>query len=149
MTGWRLGWIVLPPDLVRPVDKLASNFYISAPTVSQVAAITALDCDEELQENLHRYARNREILLDGLPKAGFKELAPSDGAFYVYADVRHITPHAGEFCKDMLESTGVAATPGMDFDPEDGHHFVRFSYCGSTEATQEAVKRLQQWMSAN
>mmetsp|Transcript_33962 Transcript_33962/g.86838 ORF Transcript_33962/g.86838 Transcript_33962/m.86838 type:complete len:401 (-) Transcript_33962:100-1302(-) len=148
MTGWRLGWMVLPPDLVRPVDKLAQNMYISAPTVSQIAAITAFDCDEELQKNLVRYAKNREVLLQELPKAGFKQLAPSDGAFYIYADVRDLTDHAGEFCKDMLQSTGVAATPGMDFDPEEGHHFVRFSYCGSEHDTVEAVKRLQEWMAA-
>mmetsp|Transcript_33952 Transcript_33952/g.96204 ORF Transcript_33952/g.96204 Transcript_33952/m.96204 type:complete len:210 (-) Transcript_33952:385-1014(-) len=146
MTGWRLGWMVLPPDLVRPVDKLAQNMYINAPTISQIAAEKAFDCDEELGRNVERYAANRELLLQGLPSAGFRELAPSDGAFYIYADVRHLTSHSGEFCKEMLLHTGVAATPGMDFDPQEGHKFVRFSYCGSTEDTKEAVRRLRQWL---
>jgi aspartate/methionine/tyrosine aminotransferase len=146
MTGWRLGWAVLPEDLVRPVERLTQNLFISPPTLSQYAAMAAFDCGEELDANVARYARNREMLLRELPKAGFDRLAPADGAFYIYADVRRLTNDAVSFCAEMLHDTGVAATPGNDFDPVDGHSYVRFSFAGSTQEMGEAAKRLQAWL---
>jgi len=145
MTGWRLGWMVVPADMIRPLECLAQNMFISAPTLSQYAGLFAMDCDDELQANVARYARNRELLLAELPKAGFDRLAPADGAFYLYADVAHLTNDSQEFCRRMLAETGVAATPGLDFDAEQGHRFVRFSFAGSTEDMAEAARQLQAW----
>jgi aspartate/methionine/tyrosine aminotransferase len=145
MTGWRLGWMVLPPDLVRPAECLAQNLYISPPSLSQHAAVAAFDCHEELRANVARYARNRALLLEMLPRAGFTRIAPSDGAFYLYAGVDHLTPDSHDFCKRMLEETGVAATPGTDFDPELGHRFVRFSFAGSAGDMRLAADRLIAW----
>ena len=142
MTGWRLGWMVLPEDMLQPVERLASNLFISAPSLAQHAAIAAFDCREELDGNVTRYARNRELLLAELPKAGLDKFGPADGAFYIYADVRKFTNDALDFCARMLEQTGIAATPGNDFDPVDGGSFVRFSFAGSTEDIAEACKRL-------
>ena len=143
MTGWRLGWLVLPRDMVRPVDCLTQNLVISPPTLSQHAGIAVFDCDDELQANVARYARNREVLLDGLPSAGFDRLAPADGAFYLYADVAHMTNDSLAFCRRMLAETGVAATPGVDFDDAEGDRFVRFSFAGGTEDMEKAVAALQ------
>ncbi|GAB6052353.1 aminotransferase class I/II-fold pyridoxal phosphate-dependent enzyme [Magnetospira thiophila] len=145
MTGWRLGWIVLPEDMLRPVECLAQNLFISPPSLSQYAAIHAFECHDELRANVARYARNRDILLNGLPKAGFTELAPSDGAFYVYADISALTDDSPGFCRRMLDETGVAATPGTDFDPRRGHRFMRFSYAGSCEDMQAAMVALAAW----
>ena len=145
MTGWRLGWMVVPEDLLRAVESLAQNFFISPPTLSQRAAVAAFDCHAELAENVARYARNRALLLAELPKAGFGSLAPADGAFYLYADVSHMTNDSQEFCRRMLDETGVAATSGVDFDPERGNAFVRFSFSGSTADMAEAARRLQAW----
>lgn len=145
MTGWRLGWMVLPPELVRPVECLAQNLFISAPTLSQVAAVAAFGCTEELDAHVARYARNRALLLDELPKAGFTKLAPADGAFYIYADVSDMTGDSEAFCRRLLEDTGVAATPGIDFDPARGRHFMRFSFAGSEEVIAEAARRLREW----
>ncbi len=145
MTGWRLGWMVLPDDLVRPVECLAQNMFISAPTLSQFAAVKAFECDDELQANVARYTRNRALLLEELPKAGFNDLAPADGAFYLYADIAHISDDAQALCRTMLDETGVVATPGLDFDPELGHRFIRFSFAGSTEDMAEAARRLIAW----
>lgn len=147
MTGWRLGWLVVPEDMVRPIECLAQNLFISAPTLSQHAGIAVFDCEEELEANVRRYARNREILLDGLPAAGFDRLAPADGAFYLYADVAHRTNDSLSFCKRMLAETGVAATPGVDFDEAEGDRYVRFSFAGSTEDMQRAVAALKNWRS--
>ncbi|MEE8544854.1 MAG: aminotransferase class I/II-fold pyridoxal phosphate-dependent enzyme, partial [Alphaproteobacteria bacterium] len=116
MTGWRLGWLVLPEELVRPVERLAQNLFISSPTVAQIAAVEAFDCAEELDANVARYAQNRALLLAQLPKAGFDKLAPADGAFYLFADVGRLTNDSQAFCRRMLEETGVATTPGVDFD---------------------------------
>ena len=146
MTGWRLGWMVLPEDMLRPVERLAQNLFISAPSLAQHAAVAAFDCGDELDANVERYARNRELLLRELPKAGLDQLAPADGAFYIYADVRKFTNDAVAFCAKMLDQTGVAATPGNDFDPVDGASFVRFSFAGSTEDMSEASRRLQDWL---
>ena len=145
MTGWRLGWMVAPEDLLRSIESLAQNLFISPPTLSQLAAIAAFDCHEELQANVERYAANRALLLEALPKAGFGTLAPADGAFYIYADVSHMTNDSQDFCRRMLEETGVAATSGVDFDPLRGNAHVRFSFSGSTEDMAEAAKRLRAW----
>ncbi|MBB4287808.1 pyridoxal phosphate-dependent aminotransferase [Roseospira goensis] len=145
MTGWRLGWLVAPPDMIRPLECLAQNMFISAPTLSQYAGLYAMDCTEELEANVARYAANRALLLEALPAAGFDRLAPADGAFYLYADVSRLTNDSPDFCRRMLAETGVAATPGLDFDAAQGHRFVRFSFAGSTEDMAEAARRLQAW----
>ncbi len=145
MTGWRLGWMVVPEDLLRPIESLAQNLFISPPTLSQRAALATFDCYDELDANVARYARNRNLLLEALPKAGFDRLAPADGAFYIYADVSAMTNDSEDFCRRMLQELGVAATPGIDFDPGRGNAFVRFSFAGSTEDMAEAARRLQDW----
>ncbi len=145
MTGWRIGWLVVPQDLVRSVERLLQNLFISTPTLSQIAAMAAFDCHEELRENVAAYARNRQVLLDGLPAAGFDKIAPVDGAFYIYADVGNLTNDSTQFCHLMLREAGVAATPGIDFDPFRGNRFVRFCFSGSNEDTQKAVERLVGW----
>lgn len=146
MTGWRVGWIVVPEKLIRPVERLAQNLFISPPAVSQIAALAALEAGEELQSNLDVYRANRDLLLAGLPKAGLNRLAPADGAFYIYADVSQYTANAAEFCAKMLDETGIAATPGTDFDPQRGAHFIRFSFAGSESTITEAIERLQTWL---
>ncbi len=146
MTGWRLGWIVVPKDLVRAVECLAQNLFISPPSLSQHAAIAAFDCTGELDANVARYATSRELLLEALPRAGLDRLAPADGAFYIYADVGHLTDDSQEFCRRMLAETGVAATPGVDFDPGRGHGTVRFSFSGPTEDMAAAADRLYDWL---
>jgi aspartate/methionine/tyrosine aminotransferase len=145
MTGWRLGWMVLPEDLRRPVECLGQNFFVSAPTLSQFAGEAAFDCRAELDSYVAAYARNRALLLRDLPQAGFDKLAPADGAFYLYADVTHLTNDSDAFCKRMLAETGVATTPGIDFDPERGNCFVRFSFAGPEAEIAGAVERLRGW----
>lgn len=145
MTGWRLGWMVVPADLVRSVECLQQNLFISAPTLSQVAAIAAFDCGDELDARVAVYARNRDILLNELPAAGFDRLAPSDGAFYIYADIAHLTDDSVGFCRRLLAETGVAATPGVDFDPLAGARAMRFSFAGSPQDMAEAARRLKLW----
>lgn len=142
MTGWRIGWIVLPPDLIRSVECLAQNHYISPPTLSQWAAYHVFDAKEELDANVARYAENRSVLLDGLPGAGLGNLAPSDGAFYLFADVSDLTPDSTAFCRQMLNEAGVAVTPGQDFDPLEGHKSLRISFAGSTADMKAAVDRI-------
>ncbi|MDP6803974.1 MAG: aminotransferase class I/II-fold pyridoxal phosphate-dependent enzyme [Rhodospirillales bacterium] len=146
MTGWRLGWMVVPPDLTRPVECLAQNLFISPPTLSQIAAVAAFDCKDELDGHVNRYGRNRALLLEALPKAGFSRLASADGAFYFYADVGDMTNDSHAFCRRMLAATDVAATPGVDFDPGRGHQFVRFSFSGATDEIAEAAARLHDWL---
>jgi len=145
MTGWRLGWMVVPCDLHRAVECLAQNLFISPPAISQHAGMAAFDCSEELEANVRHYARNRALLLDKLPKAGFTRLAPAEGAFYIYADVSELTDCATEFCRRMLAEVGVAATPGVDFDPTRGDRFVRFSFAGSEAEVSEAADKLLTW----
>ncbi len=145
MTGWRLGWLGLPPDLMRPVERLAQNLFISPPAVSQAAGLGAFDAMEELDVNVRRYAENRALLLDELPKAGFTKLTVPDGAFYLYADVADFTANSLDFSKRMLAETGIAATPGLDFDPARGAHFMRFSFAGATADMAEAARRLKAW----
>ncbi len=145
MTGWRIGWMVVPEELVRPMERLAQNLYICAPALSQYAAIAAFECTDELEANKAVYQSNRDLLLEELPKAGFTDILPADGAFYLYADVRHMTNDSAAFAKAMLEETGVAATPGIDFDTGRGDHYLRFCYSGTTERMQEAARRLRDW----
>ncbi len=146
MTGWRLGWMVVPEDLFRTVECLTQNLFISPPTLSQHAAVAAFDCAEELDANVARYAASRDLLLEALPKAGLDRLAPADGAFYIYADVRHLTNDSEAFCRRMLAETGIAATPGVDFDTRRGHGTVRFSFAGPTEDMAAAADRLYDWL---
>ena len=146
MTGWRLGWMVLPEDLLRPVECLAQNLFISPPTLSQLGGLAAFEAREVLEGYVANYARNRAFLLQALPAAGFDRLAPADGAFYLYADVGHLTNDSEAFCRRMLAETGVATTPGPDFDPERGHRFLRFSFAGPEAVMQEAATRLQTWL---
>ena len=146
MTGWRIGWMIVPPGLLRTVERLAQNLYISAPTLSQHAAIAAFDAIDEMESIKAVYARNRELLLEELPRAGFTEFLPADGAFYLYADVRHLTNDSTAFAQRMLRETGVAATPGVDFDVARGNRFLRFSYAGRTDDMSEAARRLRVWL---
>ncbi len=146
MTGWRLGWMIAPPEMLRSIECLTQNFFISPPTLSQVAALAVFDCCDELDANVRRYAENRELLLAELPKAGLTDFAPADGAFYIYADVRHLTNDSQEFCRKVLAETGVAITPGVDFDRERGSGYVRFSFAGATDDMAEAAGRLKTYL---
>lgn len=146
MTGWRIGWIVVPERLVRPVERLAQNLYISAPYLSQVAALAAFEAQDELEAVRAGYAANRALLLQELPGLGIRDMHPVDGAFYIYADVAHLTDDAQAFCARLLDEAGVAATPGLDFDPFEGRHHVRLSFAGSHETCREAVRRLRAWL---
>lgn len=145
MTGWRLGWMVVPEDMIRAVECLAQNLFISPPAISQAAAVAAFDCADELEANVARYTANREFLLDALPKAGYERMAPADGAFYIYADVAELTNDSQDFCRRMLAEAGVAVTPGLDFDPQRGHAWVRFSFAGTLEDMEEGARRLMAW----
>jgi aspartate/methionine/tyrosine aminotransferase len=145
MTGWRVGWLVLPEELERPVECLAQNLFISAPHVAQVAAEAAFDGAEELETNVARYRRSRDLLLQALPGGGFSRLSPAEGAFYLYADVSDRTNDSQAFCRCMLAQAGVAASPGVDFDRARGNRFIRFSYCGPERDMAEAAERLARW----
>jgi aspartate/methionine/tyrosine aminotransferase len=145
MTGWRLGWMIVPPTMMRSIECLSQNVFISAPTLSQQAALAAFDSHDELRENVARYGKNREILLSQLPEAGFDRLAPADGAFYIYADIGHLTNDSSEFCRRMLVEAKVAATPGLDFDPYRGNTTIRFSFAGSEADMHQAIERLKHW----
>jgi aspartate/methionine/tyrosine aminotransferase len=146
MTGWRIGWLVVPQDLVRPMERLAQNLYISPPAISQVAALGAFEGLEELEAIKAGYAANRTLLLNELPAAGFRSILPADGAFYLYADVSEFTPDSAAFAKAMLRDIGVAITPGIDFDPVRGHRFARLSYAGPHAAMREASARIKSWL---
>ncbi len=145
MTGWRLGWLVVPENLIRPLECIAQNLYISAPAIAQKAALAAFDCIDELEANVARYAANRDLLLRDLPRAGFDRLAPADGAFYLYADVSHLTNDSVAFCGQILDQLGIALTPGTDFDTARGHGTLRFSYAGDAGEIAEAARRLMDW----
>jgi aspartate/methionine/tyrosine aminotransferase len=146
MTGWRVGWMVAPDALVRPIERLQQNLAISVPTLSQVAAAAAFEGRDEMDEVKHGYEENRRILTEGLPRAGLARFLPVDGAFYLYADVSAFTRDSLDFAKCMLEEAGVAATPGIDFDPRHGREFIRFSYAGSPADMREAVDRIAHWL---
>lgn len=148
MTGWRIGWMVVPEDLIRPVERLAQNLFICAAHASQIAALGAFDGMQECEGHVATYAANRAMLLDGLAEAGFTRLAPCDGAFYLYADLEGLSDDSRRFAADLLEQAGVAATPGHDFDPVRGHRFLRFSFAGATEDMAEGVRRIKAWMAA-
>ncbi|MFA6265339.1 MAG: aminotransferase class I/II-fold pyridoxal phosphate-dependent enzyme [Pseudolabrys sp.] len=148
MTGWRVGWLVMPEPLVRSVERLQQNFAISVPALSQVAAEAAFDGRDEMDAVKHVYEENRRVLVEGLPKAGIEKFLPVDGAFYLYADISRFSNDSLEFAKRMLNEACVAATPGIDFDPVNGHNFLRFCYAGSTAEMHEAVKRIGEWLKA-
>jgi aspartate/methionine/tyrosine aminotransferase len=148
MTGWRIGWMVVPEDHVRVIERLAQNFFICPPHASQIAALAAMDCEGELEANRAVYAANRALMLDGLPKAGFDRIAPPDGAFYVYADVSHLTDDSQAFAAEILDKAGVAVTPGLDFDPVRGGGTLRFSYARATADIEEGLARLAAFMAA-
>src|SRR3954454_24128150 len=148
MTGWRVGWMVVPAPLVRPIERLQQNLSISVPTLSQVAAEAAFEGRDEMEKVKRGYEENRRILLDGLPKAGFEQILPVDGAFYLYADVARFCDDSFAFAQRMLEETHVAATPGVDFDPLQGRHFIRLSYAGAAAEMREAVERIGTWLKA-
>ena len=146
MTGWRIGWMVVPPSLVRTVERLQQNLAISVPTLSQIAAEAAFDGRSELEKVKAGYEENRRILLDGLPRVGLSSFLPVDGAFYLYADISRFSSDSFDFATRMLEEAGVAATSGIDFDPLHGRKFLRLCYAGSREDMHEAVERLGNWL---
>jgi aspartate/methionine/tyrosine aminotransferase len=146
MTGWRIGWVVAPEPLVRPLDRLQGNLAVSVPTLSQIAAEAAFEGRAEMEAVKHGYEENRRILLEGLPKAGFDKILPVDGAFYLYADVSRFSNDSLEFAQRMLAQTHVAATTGIDFDPLEGRHFIRFCYAGAAAEMHEAVERITTWL---
>ena len=148
MTGWRVGWMVVPQDHVRRIERLSQNLFICAPHASQIAALAAMDCEAELSAHQQTYAENRKVMVDGLPKAGFPNFAPPDGAFYIYADVSDLTTDSQALSAEILRDAGVATTPGLDFDPVRGHQTLRFSYAGKTEDMVEGIARLQTWYQA-
>ncbi|MGC1559343.1 MAG: aminotransferase class I/II-fold pyridoxal phosphate-dependent enzyme [Bradyrhizobium sp.] len=146
MTGWRVGWMVVPESLVRPIERLQQNLAISVPTLSQIAAEAAFEGRAEMEGVKRGYEENRRILIEGLPRAGLTKFLPADGAFYLYADVSDFTSDSFKFAGEMLEKAHVAATPGIDFDPLHGHRFIRFSYARSASEMHEAVERIARWL---
>jgi aspartate/methionine/tyrosine aminotransferase len=146
MTGWRVGWMVVPEPLVRPIERLQQNLSISVPTLSQIAAEAAFDGKPEMEEVKRGYLENRRILIEGLPRAGLTRFLPADGAFYLYADVSNFTSDSVKFASEMLEKAHVATTPGVDFDPVHGRQFMRFSYARSAQEMREAVERITRWL---
>lgn len=148
MTGWRVGWMVVPEAHIRTVERLAQNMFICPPHASQIAALAALDCVEELEANRAVYAANRALMLSGLAQAGFTKIAPPDGAFYIYADVSDLTSDSRALAAEILEKAGVAVTPGLDFDPARGHTTLRFSYARQTADIEEGLARLARFMAA-
>ena len=148
MTGWRIGWMVVPEDHIRTVERLAQNLFICPPHASQIAALAALGATDELEANRAVYAENRRLMLEGLPKAGFTRIAPPDGAFYIYADVSDLTDDSLSFAAELLQEAGVAVTPGLDFDPVRGARALRFSYARATADIAEGLRRLQAYMAA-
>ena len=146
MTGWRLGWMLVPPDLARSVECLAQNFYISPPALSQIAALPVFGCHAELDGHVARYRTNRDLLIRTLNTAGLTRFAPAEGAFYLYVDISDLTRDSESFCRRLLAETAVALTPGLDFDPINGGGWVRFSFAGSTEDVAEAARRLADWL---
>ncbi|UFI01984.1 pyridoxal phosphate-dependent aminotransferase [Roseibium aggregatum] len=148
MTGWRIGWLVLPEQLVRPTERIAQSLYISPPELSQIAAGAALNSVQELEAVKAGYAANRALLLDGLPKIGLDKLLPVDGAFYIYADISRFSSDSLDFARRMLHEAGVAATPGVDFDPVHGHEFLRFSFAGAHDDMKLALEKLRGFLKA-
>ncbi|ALL13709.1 pyridoxal phosphate-dependent aminotransferase [Caulobacter henricii] len=148
MVGWRLGWLVSPLDHVHRARAYMGNLFLTAPSLSQHAGLIAMDCTDELDGHVEVYRRNRQLLLDALPSLGLARIAPPDGAFYIWADVGHLTDDSMAFCRQLLTETGVATAPGIDFDPVEGHRFMRFSFAVSTAEVEEALRRLVPWFAA-
>jgi aspartate/methionine/tyrosine aminotransferase len=145
MAGWRLGWLVVPLAGVDAARARMGNLFLTPPSLAQHAGLVAMDCTEDLQANIATYTRNRELLLSALPAMGLARIAPPDGAFYIYADVSDFTDDSMEFCKALLEATGVATAPGVDFDPVEGRYFIRISFAVSTPLVEEAIARMRPW----
>jgi len=148
MAGWRLGWLVVPPSLIDAARARMGNLFLTPPSLAQHAGLVAFDCRDELEGHIRTYARNRELLLAALPALGLRRIAPPDGAFYIYADIGHLTDDSMDFCMRLLLDTGVATAPGIDFDPVDGHRFMRFSFAVSTDRVEEALHRIAPWFAA-
>jgi len=148
MAGWRLGWLIVPPSLIGAARARMGNLFLTPPSLAQHAGLIAMDCREELEGHVRGYARNRDLLLAALPALGLRRIAPPDGAFYIYADIGHLTDDSMDFCMRLLLDTGVATAPGIDFDPEDGHRFMRFSFAVSTDRVEEALRRIAPWFAA-
>lgn len=148
MAGWRLGWLLVPPDEAARAHAYMGNLFLTAPSLSQHAGLAAMDCQEELQAHIAVYRRNRDLMLRALPPLGLGGIAPPDGAFYIYADIGHLTDDSLGFCEALLRDTGVAAAPGVDFDPVEGGRFIRFSFAVSTAEVEEALRRLEPWLRA-
>eukprot|EP01036_Dinobryon_divergens_P008325 gene8325-11115_t len=145
MAGWRLGWLIVPRDEASRAVAYMGALFLTAPSLAQHAALIAMDSRDELEDHLSTYRRNRELLLEALPALGLDRIAPPDGAFYIWADVGGLTNDSLGFCKQLLQDTGVATAPGIDFDPVDGHRFIRLSFAASTPETEEAIRRLKPW----
>ncbi|MCJ2178275.1 pyridoxal phosphate-dependent aminotransferase [Novosphingobium album (ex Hu et al. 2023)] len=148
MAGWRLGWLVVPPDLIGAARARMGNLFLTPPVLAQHAGLIAFDCREELEGHLANYARNRELLLAALPRLGLQEIAPPDGAFYIWAEIGHMTNDSLSFCKELLQDTGVATAPGIDFDPVDGGRYIRFSFAVSPAEIEAAIERMVPWFAA-
>jgi aspartate/methionine/tyrosine aminotransferase len=148
MVGWRLGWLLSPLDHVHRARAYMGNLFLTAPSLSQHAGLVAMDCHEELDGHVEVYRRNRQLLLDALPALGLARIAPPDGAFYIWADIGHLTDDSMAFCKQLLTDTGVATAPGIDFDPVEGHRFMRFSFAVSTAEIEDALRRMVPWFGA-
>ncbi len=146
MTGWRVGWMIVPEDHVRQVERLSQNLFICPPHVSQLTALSAMDAKDELNHNVDVYKKNRSILLEELPKAGLNKFSPPDGAFYIYIDISEYSKDSLNFCKEVLDKAGVAITPGLDFDQKRGNSTIRFSYARSTEDIIEGANRIKKFM---
>lgn len=148
MAGWRLGWLIVPPALIDAARARMGNLFLTPPSLAQHAGLVAFDCRDELEGHVRSYARNRALLLAALPALGLRRIAPPDGAFYIYADIGHLTDDSMDFCMRLLLDTGVATAPGIDFDPVDGHRFMRLSFAVSTDLVEEALRRIAPWFAA-
>ncbi|SPU52470.1 Aspartate aminotransferase [Brevundimonas vesicularis] len=148
MAGWRLGWLLVPEDRIDAARAYIGNMFLTPPSLSQHAGLVAMDAIDELEGHIQTYARNRQLMLEALPALGLRKIAPPDGAFYIWADIGHLTNDSVAFCEQLLRDTGVATAPGVDFDPVEGHHFIRFSFAVSTPEIEDALSRLHPWFAA-
>lgn len=148
MAGWRLGWLLVPETQIDAARAYIGNMFLTPPSLSQHAGLVAMDAIDELEGHIQTYARNRQLMLDALPALGLRKIAPPDGAFYIWADIGHLTNDSLAFCEQLLRDTGVATAPGVDFDPVEGHHFIRFSFAVSTPEIEDALSRLRPWFAA-
>ncbi|WP_295209631.1 aminotransferase class I/II-fold pyridoxal phosphate-dependent enzyme [uncultured Brevundimonas sp.] len=148
MAGWRLGWLLVPETRIDAARAYIGNMFLTPPSLSQHAGLVAMDAIDELEGHIQTYARNRQLMLEALPALGLRKIAPPDGAFYIWADIGHLTNDSVAFCEQLLRDTGVATAPGVDFDPVEGHHFIRFSFAVSTPEIEDALSRLRPWFAA-